>query len=579
MSELRRRKVFRAAAIYVVVAWAAVEVTDVVAPSLQLPEWTPTLVIVVALIGFPLALILSWAFDLTPAGTAPASSSSREATVEAGLDGAPSVGAAPTAESTAATTDQPESPTADRTSIAVLPFVNMSADAENEYFSDGMTEEMINALVGIEGLRVASRTSAFAFKGKDEDIREIGRQLGVGTVMEGSVRKAGNRLRLTAQLIAVEDGYHLWSETFDRELEDVFEVQEQIARSIAETLVPTLAASGAPLVKKSTESLEAYNLYLKGRYAWNKRVEAGLRGAVEYFEAALELDPDFASAWAGLADAYTLLGIAEYGFAPPSEVMPKAKTAALRALELDPSLAEAQTSIAHITGFFEWDVVASEVAFKRAIELDPDYAFAYHWYALLLAALERHDEALEAELKARELEPLSLIINKNVGTILYYGRRHSESLKEDEAALKLDPDYPRTLLYAALALDVEEDYDEAVRMMEEALSYDRGNTVIQAALGYTHALAGSEAEARRIVDELEATMETRYVPAFTLALIHTGLGDRDDAFGWLERAYEERSSWLLSLSVEPAFDVLRSDRRFAELVDRVRTAAQSPESS
>lgn len=551
---------FRLAAIYVVVAWAAIEVTDVLAPNLELPSWTTTLVIVIAALGFPLALVLSWAFDVTPVASAPVPQASSPAVATA-RDGA------------LATPEESEGPAAaelDRTRIAVLPFVNMSADPEYEYFSDGMTEEMINALANVSGLRVVSRTSVFAFKGKDADIRDIGRQLSVGTVMEGSVRKAGNRLRLTAQLIAVDDGYHLWSDTFDREFADVFDVQERIARSIADTLVPTLVNPDVPIIKRATSDLEAYNLYLKGRYAWNKRVEVGLRGAVDYFEGAIELDERFAQAWAGLADAYTLMGIGEYGFAAPRDVMPRAKEAALRALELDPTLAEAQTSIAHITAFFEWDVVAAEEAFKRAIELDPGYAFSYHWYALLLAALGRHDEALAAEHKARELEPLSLIINKNVGTILYYGRRHTESLAEYEAALKLDPDYPRTLLYAALALDLAGNYEEAIQKMSEALSYDRDNSVILAALGYSHALAGNHEEARRIIDELGASMKERYVSPFTLALIHAGLDDKDGAFEWLERAYEDRSSWLLSLDVEPAFDGLRSDPRFTDLVGRVR---------
>lgn len=455
-------------------------------------------------------------------------------------------------------------------SVAVLPFVNVSPEKENEYFSDGMTEEIIDALTKVEGLRVVSRTSVFAFKGKDQDIRKIGEQLNVSHVVEGSVRKAGNRVRITAQLINIADGYHLWSERFDREMEDVFTIQEEIAHMIVNALkIKLVRKAETPLVERSTENIKAYNLFLKGRYCWNKRTEAALKQCVNYFEQAIEIDPDYMLAYCGLADAYALLGIAEYGALPPMEVMPKAKAAAVKALEIDNTLAEAQTTVAHVKAFFDWDFTGADKEFNRAIELNPNYPFSHHWYALYLSAMERHDEAIAEEKRAQELEPLSLIINKNVGTIFYYARKYEQAIEQYKKALELDPDFARTHFFLGLAYISNSMFEEAIAEIKKAITFSGENTVMLALLASAIAMSGKKDEATKILKDLKKRLKRGYVPSFNLAILYMGLDEKASAFEWLEKAYQERSSWLVSLKVEPILDGLRSDPRFTALLKKV----------
>ena len=455
-------------------------------------------------------------------------------------------------------------------SVAVLPFVNVSPEKENEYFSDGMTEEIIDALTKVEGLRVVSRTSVFAFKGKDQDIRKIGEQLNVSHVVEGSVRKAGNRVRITAQLINIADGYHLWSERFDREMEDVFTIQEEIAHMIVNALkIKLVRKAETPLVERSTENIKAYNLFLKGRYCWNKRTEAALKQCVNYFEQAIEIDPDYMLAYCGLADAYALLGIAEYGALPPMEVMPKAKAAAVKALEIDNTLAEAQTTVAHVKAFFDWDFTGADKEFNRAIELNPNYPFSHHWYALYLSAMERHDEAIAEEKRAQELEPLSLIINKNVGTIFYYARKYEQAIEQYKKALELDPDFARTHFFLGLAYISNSMFEEAIAEIKKAITFSGENTVMLALLASAIAMSGKKDEATKILNDLKKRSKRGYVPSFNLAILYMGLDEKASAFEWLEKAYQERSSWLVSLKVEPILDGLRSDPRFTALLKKV----------
>ncbi len=558
--ELRRRRVFRVGIAYLIAGWVVVQVADVVFDAAQLPVWTKTFVLIVIALGFPIALVLAWAFDLTPHGIERTSAATGAGTAD---DAAAPVRAAVPASPLRASANGTRS-------IAVLPFANMSADPENDYFSDGMAEELLNALTRIRGLHVAARTSCFAFKNRNEDVRTITQQLDVGTVLEGSVRKSGSRLRITAQLIDARNGYHLWSETYDREMVDIFEIQEDISRSIVGALEVKLAhGNERPVIERRTDDLQAYNLYLKGRYRWNQRTDAGLRGASACFEEAIRRDPDYALAHAGLADALTLQGIAEYGLLPPSVAMPRAKQAAQRALELDPRMAEPHTTLGHIAGFYDWRWVEAEREFRRSIELKPDYAFAHHWYALLLAAQARHDEAIAAEHRALELEPLSLIINKNVGTIYYYARRYAESIEQYRRALELAPDFTRTRLYIGLAHVAEGAYDAAFAEYDRALTLSGRNSVVLAAIGHAQAMAGDRAAAAAVLDEFEQRRAAdEYVPAFNSALVHAGLGDVGAACDWLERALAERSSWIVSLKVEPALDRLRGHARFEELVRR-----------
>lgn len=578
IQELKRRHVVRVAIVYAVVATGTWQVADVAFNALGLPDYALTILIVLAIGGFPLALVLAWAYDLTPQGVRRAELVPREHLGADTEQAAPDSGRVPGDQTSAPASHHPESPSAD--SVAVLPFMNMSSSQDDQYFCDGMTEELINALAQVESLQVAARTSSFAYRDRHEDIRGIGQSLGVGTVLEGSVRRSGERLRVTVQLINVNDGYHLWSGTFDREVKDTFAIQDEIARAVVATLATHLGTDpDTNLVQRGTDDLLAYESYLRGRYTWNRRTEGGLRASITHFQEAIEKDADYANAYAGLADSHALLGIAEYGMAPPLEVMPRAKAAARQALRIDPRSAAAQTTLAHVTYAFDWDWVEADQAFRLAIELDPDYAFGHHWYALFLSAMERHDEAIASELRARELEPLSLIINKNVGTILFYAGQVEEAVREYRRTLELEPTFARTHYFYGLALEAQGRLEEAIREFRIALDADPGNTVLRASLGHALGLAGYELEASEILrDFAEIERQGRYVPALNRAIVALGMGHQDEALSWLERACEERSSWLVSARVDPTFDAVRDHPRFVDLMDRVFNRPGEPTS-
>jgi adenylate cyclase len=464
-------------------------------------------------------------------------------------------------------------PAAPGRSIAVLPFVDMSPEKDNEYFSDGMTEELINALAKVEGLRVASRTSGFAFKGKDVDVREIGNRLKVGTVLEGSVRKAGNRLRITAQLVNASDGYHLWSETYDRELKDVFEIQEEIARAIVEALRVELV-SGSPVVSpaRRTHNLEAYNLYLKGRHFWNRRTSEDLESAIRYFNESIAQDPTFAPAYSGLADAYGILWIVRP--VAPSDVYPRAKAAALKALEIDSTLAEAHASLGHVKAFYDFDWEGSERDFRRALELDPAYARGHSVYALFLTVRGRLDEALAQALQAAELDPLSPPTHATVGRVFYYKGEYDRTIEYCQKGLELSPHSRQTYILRGSAYTRKGEYAQAMADFAKAAElagFPGGDAMAGngEGLAYAQAVAGRHAEARRRLAELKRLAQTTYVSPGAIALIHIGLGENDEALDWLERGYATRDTWLHWLKVHPVFDPLRSEPRFKRLQEKV----------
>jgi serine/threonine-protein kinase len=451
--------------------------------------------------------------------------------------------------------------------IAVLPFANLSPDPDNEYFSDGITEDIINALTKVPQLGVASRTSTFAFKRKELDIRQIGEQLNVDTVLEGSVRRAGTKLRITAQLITVADGYHLWSERYDRDMEDVFAVQDDIARSIVDALRIKLVGTAQPtLVKQHTDNLEAYNLYLKGRHFWNRRGESLLKAA-DYFAGSVKEDPRYAPAYCGLADSYSLLAWWEY--APPREAFPKALTAASRAVELDGELGEAHTSLAFIRLLYDWDWPAAQTEFARALELNPGNPTTPHWHALFLMATNRLEEAVAEAQRAQQLDPLGLIINVVIGTALYMGRRYEEAIREFRKVIEMDSGFAPTYIWLALSHIGQSRYDEAVDVLQEVVRHNVAGVTHRAVLGCALGLAGRTSESERVLDELHQLAKTEYVSPFGIAVVEMGLGRSDDAFLSLEQAYEHRSPWLVFLGVYPLLDPLRTDPRFSELVRKV----------
>lgn len=445
-------------------------------------------------------------------------------------------------------------------SIAVLPFANMSDDAENEYFSDGLAEELTNALAGIEGLKVASRTSAFAFKAQNVDIRDVASRLNVETVLEGSVRRSGTRLRITAQLINADDGYHLWSQRYDRDMADVFAVQDEIASSIAATLKGKLVdGAAAPTIKRYTDDIEAYNLYLKGRYYWNRRYEGVLQKALECFNKALERAPQYALAYSGIADCFSILAF--YNYVAPRDGFARAEAAAERALAIDDELAEAHASLGLVRTFFEWDFEAGEREFRRSIQLNPRYGTGHYWYAAHEMALGRCEASLASLKRACEAEPVSANFSAAVALMSYFARRFDDAIEAALRALDLDALFGPAHAFLGWAYTEKAMYDEATAAWEETMTLLGGLPTATAALARTHALAGRRDQARQLLRDLDEIRSRRYVSSYHVAGVHVALGEHDDAIAWLDRAREERSNWLAFLRVDPVLDPLRGDHR------------------
>jgi serine/threonine protein kinase/Tfp pilus assembly protein PilF len=453
-------------------------------------------------------------------------------------------------------------------SIAVLPFRDMSSEKDQDYFCEGIAEELINALVKLKGLRVAARTSAFQFKDRDSDILRIGEQLKVKTVLEGSIRKAGNRLRITAQLINVDDGFHIWSEKYDRELDDIFAIQDEISLAIVDKLkVKLLGEERSGLVKRHTVDQEAHNLYLKGLYFWNRRLEGGMKLAMEHFHQAIEKDPNYALAHVGVADTYNITGV--FGYSPPNETFPRAKAAAQRALEIDDSLGEAHASLGFVAMWFDWDWPAAEREFKRAIELSPAYATAHEWYAVYLLAMGRSDESIMEALRSLERDPLSLMINAIVGVAYYFARRNDESIEYQRKVLEMDPNFLFANTYILLPLIETGRCDEAIDIMRrvEPLAAEHAYTL--GAFGASYAIVGQRDDALRILGQLDELARERYVSPVHRAYVFAGLGETDEMMDCLEEGYQERCPYIILIKTDRAFERVRSDQRFKLLLKKI----------
>jgi TolB-like protein/Tfp pilus assembly protein PilF len=452
--------------------------------------------------------------------------------------------------------------------IAVLPFVNASPEIENEYLSDGITDELIVALAKVEGLRVASRTSVFALKGKPQDVRAIGALLGASAVLEGTVRKAGERLRITAQLSSTEDGQLLWSQRYDRTLEDVFAIQDEIANTIVSTLrATTFASLQTPVAKRHTENVRAHSLYLRGRHAWNKRTQEGVFEAIDFFEQAIAEDPGYALAYTGLADSFALL--LDYRSVPVKEWHERAKEYARKALALDESLAEAHTSLAWSLFIYDWDWEGAAREFRRAIELDPKYATAHQWYAFSLASRGRLDEALLESHVAQELDPASVSIRRTLGWVYYYARRYEQAIYHLSRAIEMNPEAGETYRVLGLCVAMQGDLTEAERVLREAIALRGAGPYTIAALGYVLGRSGQRDEALAHLRDLEQRASSGYVSSVAFATVYLGLGDVERALDWTERAREERRGWVAYLRVNPIFDPLRESPRFDALIEKM----------
>jgi len=455
-------------------------------------------------------------------------------------------------------------PTAAR-SIAVLPFVNASPGPENEYLSDGITDELITALAKVEGLRVASRTSVYALKGRPQDVRAIGALLGATDVLEGTVRTAGGRLRVSAQLTSASDGSLVWSQRYDREMTDVFALQDEIAGTIVSTLRDKyFAALAAPRPWHATESVVAYGLYLKGRYEWNKRSQEGVLEGIKFFERAIAEDPNYALAYTGLADSYALQ--VDYRSVPVDEGFALAKEYARKALALDDESAEAHSSLAWSVFIYDWDWALADREFRRAIEIEPRYATAHQWYAFLLASQGKLDAALVEAHTAADLDPASVSIRRSLGWAYFYARRYDQTRRHMLRAIEMNPTTDETYRVLGLALAMDGQFAESERVLREANGFPGAGTYTTSTLGYSLARAGKRAEARAVFDELEARARSSYVSPVAFATILIGLGENERALEWLERAYRERRGWLAYLKVNPVLDPLRGHPRFEEMV-------------
>ena len=463
-------------------------------------------------------------------------------------------------------------------SIAVLPFVNMSADPEQEYFCDGLAEELIDALARLEGLRVVARTSAFQFRGKGHDLSEVGAKLKVKTILEGSVRKAGNRLRINAQLINAEDGYHLWSERYDRDMDDVFAVQDEIARSVVEKLkVKLLGEQDAPLVTRPTDNLEAYNLYLTGRHLFDQ--EYAFSDSLKWCERALKVDPDYAQAHAGIAMAY--MAMSAHGSADPRQVMPQAKEAAARAIALDETVADAHYSLAMVRQSFDWDWSGAEREFRRALALAPGHSRARSNYALLMLAMDRvnTDGAIHEARRAVELDPLSSQVRHQLAFSLAATGQFEAVGEEGRKLVELNPTFFPGYWYVGAALVAKNRHQEAVEVIRQGWNRAHGDPVAGGVFGWACALAGLRDEALSIVRQFEERRAAGYCPASMIAAIHGALGDHDEAFTWLSRAYDERGGLLFVVNVNWIFAPLRSDPRFQALLKKMNFPASADQPS
>lgn len=550
-SELKRRHVFRVAIVYAVVAWAIVQIASTTFPSLTIPDWALTLVIVLAIMGFPLAVVLAWAFETTPEGV--------QRTPGAAV--APGSGASIAPARPAPPVARKDGPIG---SVAVLPFANLSTDPEQEFFSDGMAEELLDALAKIRGLRVPARTSSFLFKGQAVDVREVGARLGVEAVLEGSVRRSADRIRVTAQLVSTEDGYHLWSETYDRTLDDVFRIQEELARSIVDALAVRLPVEAKhELVQQGTTDLEAYTLVLKGRQAFARRDRESMERAIALFEKAIERDAEYPAAHSGLADVLWV-GAAN-GLWPWERVAERARAESERAVTLDPGLAEAHASRGGVlSNDRRWDEAVA--AYERAIEISPGYAQVHIWLSSLLGNLWRTEEGLRLARKAASLDPLSRVA---VGSVAAMARDRQGDLdlaaEWFEKTLEIDPRYIFAVASIAMIEAERGRFAEARGWANRAVELDERDSFALASLGYVRALAGEREGAMGILDRMHGLGSSKG----SEALVWMGLGDSDRALELLEQAADKDPTSMASVIVDRAFQPLWSDPRFHRVLARL----------
>jgi TolB-like protein/Tfp pilus assembly protein PilF len=581
-AELKRRNVYKVAVAYAVIAWLTIQAASIFLPAFNAPQWAMQIVILILVVGFPIALAFSWAFEITPEGivreseVTPNESIARKtgrkivavtavlAVIAAGLFVFQLIRARSTSPSAAAISNK---------SIAVLPFDNLSDDKSNAYFTEGVQDEILTRLAKVADLKVIARTSTQRFKSAPENLPDIAKQLGVANLLEGSVQKVGDQVRVNVQLINALTNAHLWADIYDRKLTDIFAVESDIAKTIADTLQAKLSSSAEHvLASRPTENPEAHELYLKGRYFWNRRTGANLQKAADYFQQAIEKDPVYALAYSGLADCHVLLpAYAELGSNPRYE-LPKALEAARKAVELDETLCEAHTSLARAMAS-DLQLSAAMPEFKRALELNPNYATAHQWFGEYLQSQGHLEEALAELKRAQELDPLSLIINTVLGFALDTVGKSDEAIAQLHKTIEIDPNFVNANGQLGNVLEHRGRLKEAIVEYEKCLNSVNSDPIDLADLAAAYFRADRKQEAQALWDKLKSLSERQYVPAYSMAIAQLAFGDKDEAIRLLEKSYEDRApfdsadlGWIL---VDHRLDPLRNDPRFKKLITRI----------
>src|SRR6266404_5224720 len=575
-AELKRRNVYKVAIAYIVAGWALSQGTAQVFPVFDIPNWIIRLIVLLIIIGLPIALVLAWMFEITPQGikrteiadAMPGTAGQKKHTwiYVVVIGGLVSIGlfflgryrAGSRAVSTGSISNK---------SIAVLPFDNLSRDPDNAYFAEGVQDEILTRLAKVADLKVISRTSTQHFKSAPANLPEIAKQLGVTNILEGSVQKAADQVRVNVQLINAITDAHVWADTYDRKLTDIFAVESEIAKAIAETLQAKLTgAEKTSIAKAPTVNPEAYELYLRGRFFWNKRTGTDLRKAIDYFNQAIAKDPNYALAYVGLADSYLLLS--SYAAVSPGESLPPARSALKKALELDDSLAEAHASFGLLTTL-ELDLHRALDELKRAAELKPNYATAHHWLALAHLTLAQFDSAISEAKRAIELDPLSLVINADTSWIYFSARRYDEAETQVRKTLEIGPQFFLAHYYLGEVLQFKAHLSEAIAEFQKAFELNNDPYSL-AMLGQAYARNGQRDEAQKILARLNEQAKSHYVAPYALALVQIALGDKDHAIEELERAYSEgETNYLFAIKVDPMLDNLRGDPRFEALLQKI----------
>jgi TolB-like protein/Flp pilus assembly protein TadD len=579
-AELKRRNVYKVGVAYAIVGWLIAQIATQIFPFLEIPNWVVRLVIVLIAIGFPIALVIAWAFEATPEGIkrtelADAMPTTAGQKKHAWIYVVVTGGAISVAlfflgrytvgnKTTAAAPNELSAK-----SIAVLPFDNLSRDPDNAFFAEGVQDEILTRLAKVADLKVIARTSTQRFKSAPENLPDIAKQLGALNILEGSVQKVNDQVRVNVQLINALTNAHLWAEIYDRKLTDIFAVESDIAKTIADTLQAKLTGSEKTAISKEpTSNTEAYELYHKGRSLWGKRTGDNIPKAIAFYEQAIARDPNYALAYAGLSSAYILSPF--YAGANRLEMSAKAKEAALKALRLDPNLAEAHAALGKVLFFGEIDLAGAAREYKRAIELKPNDADAHHWFSNdILAALGRFDEAIAEGKRSVELDPLSVVINADLGETFYYAKRYDESVTQLRKTLEIDPTSFYTHYNLGIALQAKGDLPSAIAEYEKAKQLG-DNTTVSTFYAAAKAQAGDKDAARRMLSELDEISRHREVVGYLRALLYLSLNNKDEALRWLEQGFEERDGSNISwIKVDPLLDSLHGNPRFEALVQKV----------